>query len=145
MSSFAFLPSVYKFSERAARVLVVDDDEHDLRILRLILQGQGYEVFTCANCESGLRCLEEVTFDFVVVNQGSEAFEGRSVLGRALQLSPNRPVLVLTRYLDMPSYLEAMQMGALDYLKKPIPPADLLRYVRGHIQKNPERFRETAA
>ncbi len=134
MSSFAFTPYVYKFSERVARVLVVDEDEHNLRILRLILEGQGYEVFTCPNHESGLRCLEAATFDFVVVSQGSEAFEGRVVLGHALRLNPSRPVLVITSYLDMPSYLEAMPMGAIDYLKKPVPPADLLRYVRGHKQ-----------
>ncbi len=143
MSSFAYTP--YKSSERIARLLLVDEDEGDLRIVRLILEGQGYEVFTCTTYEAGLRCLEAMNFDFVVVSQGSQAFEGRKVLGRALQLNPYRPVLVLTRCLDMPSYLEAMQMGAIDYLKKPVPPAELLRYVRGHIQNNRQKFRETAA
>ncbi|MGA3325412.1 MAG: hypothetical protein ABSF45_13140 [Terriglobia bacterium] len=36
--------------------------------------------------------------------------------------------------MDMPCYLEAMQMGAIDYLEKPVPPADLLRFVRGQVQ-----------
>ena len=53
---------------------------------------------------------------------------------RATQRDRRRPVLVVTRCMDMPCYLEAMQMGAIDYLEKPVPPADLLRFVRGHVK-----------
>ena len=52
---------------------------------------------------------------------------------RAMQLDRRRPVLVVTRCIDMQCYLEAMQMGAIDYLEKPVPPADLLRFVQAHI------------
>ena len=45
----------------------------------------------------------------------------------------------------MHCYLEAMQMGAIDYLEKPVPPADLLRFVRAHTQYNGLQMQSGAA
>jgi DNA-binding response OmpR family regulator len=134
MTSDAFIPCGIDIAPRIIRVLLIDEDPGDLRNLRLILEGQGIEVFTCMTYEAGVRCLETERFDFVVVSQGTQAFEGRRVLDRAQQIDRRRPVLVVTRCMDMPCYLEAMQMGAIDYLEKPVPPADLLRFVRGHAR-----------
>ena len=134
MASTAFIPRGTDFATRITKILLVDEDAGDLRILRLILEGQGFEVSTCPTYEAGLQCLETEPFDFVVVSQGTRAFEGRKVLDRATQWDRRRPVLVVTRCIDMHCYLEAMQMGAIDYLEKPVPPADLLRFVRAHIQ-----------
>ena len=136
MARTAIRPIGNEFTPRTYKVLLVDEDAGDLRMLRLILEGQGFEVFTCTTYEAGIRCLEAEPFDFVVVGQGTQAFEGRGVLERAMQLDRRRPVLVVTRCMDMPSYLEAMQMGAIDYLEMPVPPADLLRFVRAHVQYN---------
>ena len=134
MASTAFIPRGTDFATRITKILLVDEDAGDLRILRLILEGQGFEVSTCPTYEAGLQCLETEPFDFVVVSQGTRAFEGRKVLDRATQWDRHRPVLVVTRCIDMHCYLEAMQMGAIDYLEKPVPPADLLRFVRGQVQ-----------
>jgi DNA-binding NtrC family response regulator len=134
MSSKLFEQQGIEFTTRVAKVLLVDEEAGDLRNLRLILEGQGFEVSTCTTFEAGIKCLETEVFDFVVVSQGTHAFEGRRVLDRAMQLNRLRPVLVVTRCIDMPCYLEAMQMGAVDYLEKPVPPADLLRFVRGHLE-----------
>ena len=109
------------FSTRSIKVLVVDDEVGDLRILRLTLESQGYEVFTCTTYEAGIQCLEAEAFDFVVVSQGSQAFEGRSVLDHA------------------------MQMGAIDYLEKPVPPTDLVRFVRAHVGNAELKLRATSA
>jgi len=145
MSSDVFTPRGMDFTARVTKVLLVDEEAGDLRILRLILEGQGFEVSTCTTFEAGIQCLNAETFDFVVVSQGSQAFEGRRVLDRAMQLDRHRPVLVVTRCIEMPCYLEAMQMGAIDYLEKPVPPADLLRFVRAHTANSEHRYRGTAA
>jgi len=145
MTSDIFAQQGIECSIRSKKLLLVDEEAGDLRILRLILEGQGFEVFTCASFEAGILCLEAEPFDFVVVSQGSHAFEGRTVLDRAMQLDRRRPVLVLTRCIDMPCYLEAMQMGAIDYLEKPVPPADLLRFVRAHVQYDRLKMQGSAA
>jgi two-component system phosphoglycerate transport system response regulator PgtA len=144
MSSDAFTPGGIEFSTRNAKVLLVDEDDSDLRGPRTLLEGQGFEVFTCTTYEAGVRLLEKTPFDFVVVSQGTQAFEGRRLLDRAMQLDRRRPVLVVTRCMDMPCYLEAMQMGAIDYLEKPVPPADLLRFVRAHVQYEQMRMQQAA-
>lgn len=134
MASDVFTQRGIGFGTRSTRVLLVDEDTGDLRNLRVTLEGQGYEVITCPTYEAGIQCLESESIDFVVVSQGSLAFEGRSVLDRAVQLDRHRAVLVLTRCIDMHCYLEAMQIGAIDYLEKPVPPADLLRFVGAHVK-----------
>jgi DNA-binding NtrC family response regulator len=125
MTGDIFAQKGIEFLARSKKVLLVDEEAGDLRTLRLTLEGQGFEVFTCTSYEAGILRLEAEPFDFVVVSQGTQAFEGRTVLDRAMQLDRRRPVLVLTRCMNMPCYLEAMQMGAIDYLEKPVPPADL--------------------
>jgi DNA-binding NtrC family response regulator len=145
MSSDVFTQRGAEFTTRVTRVLLVDEEAGDLRIFRLILEGQGFEVFTCTTFEAGIQCLEQESFDFVVVSQGSQAFEGRQVLDRAMQLNRHLPVLVVTRCMDMPCYLEAMQMGAIDYLEKPVRPAELLRFVRAHVQHGRSRLQGSAA
>lgn len=145
MSSDTFTQRGIDFGSHSTKVLIIDEETSDLRVLRLTLEGQGFEVATCTTYEAGVQCLETKPFDFVVVSQGTQAFEGRRVLERASQLNRRQPVLVLTRCMDMPSYLEAMQLGAIDYLEKPVPPADLLRFVRAHIQNERLKMHGSAA
>ena len=133
MANDIFAQQGTEFSTRSRKVLLVDEEAGDLRILRLTLEGQGFEVFSCTSYDAAILCLESEPFDFVVVSQGTRAFEGRSVLDRAIQLDRRRPVLVLPRCIDMRCYLEAMQLGAIDYLEKPIPPLELLRFVQTHV------------
>lgn len=145
MLSDPFTQRTIDFCPQSGKVLLVDEDTRDLNFFRLILEGQGYIVLTCASFAAALQCLDVEPFDFVLVSQGSQAFEGRSVVDRAMQLNRQRAVLVVTRCIDMNCYLEAMQMGAVDYLEKPLAPSDLLRFVRGHIQMEKLRGQTTAA
>jgi len=135
----------FEFTARATRVLLVDEEANDMRTLRLALEGQGFEVFTCVNYEAAIRCLETSPVDFVIVSQGTLAFEGRRVLDRAMQLDRRRPVIVVTRCMNMQCYLEAMQMGAIDYLEKPVPPGELLRFVRTHVQHGHNSMQRSVA
>lgn len=145
MASDAFAQQGIEFTTRVTRILLADEEAGDLRTLRLTLEGQGFDVQTCTSYESAILSLQKEPFDFVVVSQGSLAFEGRKVLDYAMRLDRHRPVLVVTRCIDMHCYLEAMQMGAIDYLEKPVPPADLLRFVRTHVASAESRVRGAAA
>lgn len=116
------------------KVLLVDEDLRELGVYCALLEGQGFEVLTCPSFDDGARQVQEVLFDFILVGQGSSAFEGRSVLERAMELDRRTRVVVLTRALDMNCYLEAMQLGAVDYLEKPLPPVALLRLVEAHVR-----------
>lgn len=134
MTSDLLTQRAIEFANRRKRLLFVDEDASDLRFLQQVFEGQEYDVLASETFENGAQCLEQEHFDFIVVSQGSHAFEGRRVLERAGALDHRPPVLVLTRSLNMPCYLEAMQLGAVDYLEKPVRAKDLLRIVRGHTQ-----------
>ncbi|MEJ2007674.1 MAG: response regulator [Acidobacteriota bacterium] len=108
-------------------VLVVDEDRGDLVYYRTVLQRMGCAVVTCGSYDEALDCLKSQPFDLVVLSQGSPAFEGRNVLESALAIDRDRSVLVVARSLDMGCYLEAMQLGARDYLEEPVPEKDLVR------------------
>jgi len=102
-------------------VLLVLDEPDDLEIYGTFLRDRGYETVTCASPGEGINSLETESVSLVIVGQDTPAFEGRQVLERSLRLHPEVPVLVVARVLDMHSYLEAMDLGALDYLERPEP------------------------
>lgn len=120
--------------EQKGKVLLVDEDLDSLRVFSALFQQQGYEVKACPSYEEGLASLETETYGFVLVEQGSSRFEGRGVLERAIEIDRRTPVLILARCLDVGCYLDAMQMGAVDYLEKPIPTAFLSRFVETHLR-----------
>jgi DNA-binding response OmpR family regulator len=115
-------------------LLVVDEDLDDLLRYSAFLQHQGYQVRAISSFADGVACVEREDFDLIVVSQGSPSFEGRLVLARAIERNRWTPVLVLTRAVEMPCYIEAMQAGALDYMEKPLPPSEIGPLVRKYLR-----------
>ncbi len=124
--------SAQRSSASHKKVLLVDEQCGELSCLTETLQEHGCEVYFCNGYADGLRQLESKVFDFIVVCQGGPQFEGKSVLERAIEIDRRTPILVVTRSLDMKCYLEAMQLGALDYLERPLAPAEIARLVETH-------------
>jgi DNA-binding NtrC family response regulator len=115
------------------RLLVVDEDLDDLLYYTAVLQHEGYQVRSILSYTAGAACVEREDFDLIVVSQGSPSFEGRLVLARAIERNRWAPVLVLTRAIEIPCYIEAMQSGALDYMEKPLPPSEIGQLVRKYL------------
>ena len=118
---------------------MVDVDEKDLRHYTVLLEGLGYAVLPFTNYAEAECCLEHERIDFIIASQGGPAFEGRQFVERTLACNRRMPVAVLTRCLDMGCYLEAMQLGAVDYLEKPLGPAEVERLVTTHAL--PRRYK----
>ena len=116
------------------KILLVDDDLQDLGFYSMVLYKQGYQVVPCESHEAATRWLESDTFDFVVVSQGGPAFEGRRVLERAARPGRRIPVLVLANWVDMSVYIEAMSLGAADYLEKTMDPSEMVRAIKLHLR-----------
>ena len=124
----------HPFFATVGKVLLVEPDSRDRQYYSGILRQRGFEVCACASFPEGLKCLESGPVDLVVLNQGSNAFEGRALLERALMIDRRLPVVVLTRAVDMNCYLEAMQLGAVDYLEKPLAPEEIAHVVTTHVR-----------
>jgi DNA-binding NtrC family response regulator len=127
------------------RAVVVDQDRKDLQAYTGVLRRMGFEVKAFTNYQEASRCLEEEeTPHFVFVNQGSAAFEARGVVERALARNRRTPVVVLTQSLNMGCYLEAMQLGAVDYVEKPLTPSEVEHLVTTYWQPHVVALRRPA-
>lgn len=115
------------------RVLVVDEDSKDRDYYRSLLEKQGNEVMTCPSFGDAMQRLLSEKFDFAVIDQGSDRFEWRAVVEHALRPDRRTPVLVLARCHDMARYLEAMQLGVVDYLEKPLTAVQLMTLVKENL------------
>jgi two-component system response regulator HydG len=116
------------------KLLLADQDLADLQHYSAILTQLGYEVRAFASYGEAAACLGQEIFDLVLVSQGSPNFEGRSVLARAIEKDRHAPVLVLTDSIEIRCYLEAMQLGARDYIEKPSSPSEIGALVRRHLR-----------
>jgi DNA-binding NtrC family response regulator len=116
------------------RTLLVDEDPSDVRYYFGVLRALGHEVVVTASYTEALALLEQQNFDMAVVAQGGPAFEGRPVVAKALEINQELPVLVVARTLDIDCYLEAMEMGAADYLERCAAPRDFMRSVDANLR-----------
>ena len=119
---------------KCVTVLLVFEELRDLETYGSILRSLGYRIIMCNSAAEGIKALATENVAFVIVSQGTPAFEGRQVLETSLQLHPNVPVLVIARVLDVHCYLEAMDLGAIDYLERP-EPSDLVWVVDRHMPR----------
>ena len=114
------------------KALLVDEYPEDLQFYSTILEAYGYRIRRCSSYHEGVHCLGDEVFDFVIVSQGTPNFEGSRVLKRAAEINRSLPVLVVARFPDMGCYLEAMQLGAVDYLVEPLTVSELGRVLENH-------------
>lgn len=119
------------------RVLVIMDEPERLILQICLPESLGCEVLACESYAEGLAILQHESFDFVAVGQGGKAFEGREVVARVMEQDRSTPVLVLARTSYMKNYLEAMQLGAVDYLEMPVPTEEFTRVLRTHLRCRP--------
>ena len=115
-----------------AKALLVHEDTGDLEYYFNIFEGYGYRVRACNSYQEGVSRLADEDFDFVMVSQGTPNFEGSCVLKRATETDRRVPVLIAARCLDMGCYLEAMQLGAVDYLVEPLTVSGIGRVLETH-------------
>ncbi len=119
------------------KVLLVDEDLGELELYSGALAQLGYEVRAFCSYRDAADCVSQEVFDLALVSQGSSHFEGRDVVACIMEKDRRIPVIVLTRSIDVPCYAEAMQLGARDYLKKPLPHWELQRLVARYVRSRP--------
>ncbi|MFP4476367.1 MAG: response regulator [Desulfatibacillaceae bacterium] len=120
---------------RKYSILLVDDDPFILKTMGPYLESRGYEVATALNGSRALKLLETDTFDLVLTDLVMGEPDGLQVLGRTKETSPDTMVILLTGYGDMNSAIDALRLGADDYLLKPCEPAEIHFRLKGCFEK----------
>jgi len=102
-----------------ARILVVDDEPSMREVLGIMLRQTGYEVDVADDGDGAVLALKHGLFDLVITDLRMRKTDGLAVLRAAKELSPHTVVLVITAYASTETAVEAMKLGAYDYITKP--------------------------
>src|SRR5947208_9910040 len=119
--------------ERRGHILLVDDEEKILKALGRALREAGHEVVETTGAREGKRLLSERTFDLFIVDNVMPEVSGLDLIREIVASTPEneRPqILMMTAHATVESAIEAMKLGALDYLQKPFEIDELLVVVR---------------
>ncbi|GAC1633123.1 MAG: sigma-54 dependent transcriptional regulator [Ktedonobacteraceae bacterium] len=115
-------------------ILIIDDEPHLPHQFARYLRKRGYEVYTAADGEAGLEELQKYTIDLILLDVRLPKLGGLEVLARARKLEPELPVVMLTAYGDVQTAVDAMKLGASDYLLKGFDLEELLLVVQRALE-----------
>ena len=117
------------------KILFVDDEENILKSFRKDFEYEGYLVTTALSGEKALEHLQQEHFNVVITDLAMPGIDGLEVLKKAKKLQPDTILIILTGYGDLSSAIEALRLGADDYLLKPCDIDELFLRVQRCLEK----------
>lgn len=102
------------------KILVVDDERHVVRLLKEFLSSKNYEVYTAMNGMEAIEKVKEVNPRIVFLDILMPGMGGLDCLKEIMKLNPKTAVVMLTAVIDEELALRALQLGADDYITKPV-------------------------
>src|ERR1039457_1877686 len=100
------------------RILIVDDELSMREFLSILVEREGYEAVVAAHAEQALELLETSLFDLVISDVQMPGLNGIELLGRIKARTPETAVLMMTAFTAAEQAVEAMKLGAYDYISK---------------------------
>ncbi len=116
------------------QILVVDDQKAMCYSLKRFFNEKGYSVLTANSGKEALSCLGSLQPDLVITDVQMPEMDGLVLLDKIKQIVPDIPIILMTAYSTTEKTIEAMKLGAYDYLLKPFDNDTLLDCVRGGIR-----------
>jgi DNA-binding NtrC family response regulator len=107
------------------RILFADDEAHLRDLMQMELPRLGHEVTVCPDGAAALKALERGSYDAALLDLKMPGLTGIEVLGKIRQLSPETQVVILTGHATVDTAVQALRLGAFDYLTKPCKWAEL--------------------
>ena len=118
-----------------ADVLLIDDEKSVRSTLSLFLQKSGYKVDEAANGEDAIEKLKVTFYDLVITDLKMKPMGGLQVLQKVKEINPMTEVVVMTAYGTVESGVEAMKLGAYDYIQKPFDKDEFLIIVGKALER----------
>jgi two-component system cell cycle response regulator len=125
------------------RILAVDDQRYFRELLEGMLTDAGFEVQTAAGAEEALLVLERSTFDILLTDLVMPQMDGNELVHRVKQRNPDQDVVVVTGVVDVKAAVNAMKLGAAEYLLKPFDRDTLTSTLEGVLQSRRLRNEHT--
>src|SRR3954464_9152829 len=114
-----------KSPPRGLRILFADDEAHLRDLMQMELPRLGHDVTVCPDGSAALKALEKGSFDAALLDLKMPGLTGIEVLGKIKQISPETEVIILTGHATVDTAVQALRLGAFDYLTKPCKWAEL--------------------
>ncbi|GAB4366590.1 MAG: sigma-54 dependent transcriptional regulator [Deltaproteobacteria bacterium] len=116
------------------RILITEDDRNLRRVLKAMLDREGYEVAEAADGAAALEWVSAHPVDAVISDIRMPKMDGLALFRRVRELRPGLPVVLITAYGTIGDAVEAIRAGAFDYISKPFDEAELLRVVGNAVR-----------
>ena len=118
------------------KLLIVDDDLSILRVLKMRLESEGYQVEVASEIESAKALAVRNEYELAILDLKLPDGNGIDLMKSIHEVDPDLPVIILTAYGTIESAVEAMRAGAYKYLKKPFNYRELLFQIKNGIEKS---------
>jgi two-component system response regulator PilR (NtrC family) len=119
-----------------SQILVVDDEKSMRDFLKIALTEEGYQVETAESGNRAIELLEASTPDLIITDMKMPGKTGLDVLRKAKEVNPLLPVIMITAYSSTDDAVEAMKLGATDYITKPFKLEEIKLVIKGAVEKD---------
>lgn len=121
------------------KILIVEDEKSMREVLKILLEGEHHKIATASDGLEGLSYLDKDIFDLVITDIKMPKANGFDVLKKVKEISPDTIVIMITAYANKETAIEAMKLGAYDYISKPFNIDEIRLIVRKAIEKKKEK------
>ncbi len=115
-------------------ILVVDDEKDTCLLLSQVLEKEGYDVDTASSGKEALSILKKKKINLVITDLKMPEMDGLTFLREARKLKSKAKFIMMTAYGEIETYLDAINLGAFDYLNKPMEISDVRIAVKKALQ-----------
>ncbi len=118
----------------AKKILLVDDDENILTVLKMRLELMGLQVTSCDNPIDAIEIFKQGDFDLVLTDQRMDGLKGVELLAKIKKIAPYIPVIIMTAYGKIDDAVVSMKEGAFSYLEKPVDAKELKDIIQRAVE-----------
>ena len=118
-----------------SRILIVDDEQSMRELLSIMLRKEGFDVTAAANGESAIKALQGDIYDLVITDIRMPKIDGIALLRTVKDISPETVVIVITAYATPETAVNAMKLGAYDYITKPFKNEEIKLVIQKALEK----------
>ncbi len=118
-----------------AKILIIEDDSTFSQVLEGFLTKYGHEPFVVGDVSKAFKITDQQNFDLLLIDYRLPDGTGLDILAHMLEKGSVQPVIIMTSFNDVRTAVKSIQLGALDYITKPVNPDELLMLIKNALAK----------
>ncbi|WP_443937585.1 sigma-54-dependent transcriptional regulator [Pedobacter sp. MW01-1-1] len=118
-----------------AKILILEDDTAFAQLLENYLVRNHFQITLCTQVKQAVKLIEKNDFDLLLLDYRLPDGTGFDVLSQTRDLGIHMPIIIMTSFNDVRTAVKSIQLGAFDYITKPINPDELLMVIRDSLSK----------